>query len=329
MELFQRLGKMQEFTINSDRSTTHTLGKLAGGTFCFFLFLFVYEYIQWHWHVRKIMRLQIEYKESIDALKRIFDSYEPCDGDGRVVQQGTENEQRALIPDENSDTAADSFLLLNRDSHYLRESMRNYFKEQSLDECIDQMNWLKWHSYTDELLLTNDKRDSVAKCGEGKKMVSGKGPIASQSYTNRLRHVMMAGRKLFDWPVDKKNCWLSSLYGLRKKKNGTWGFHYGVDMAAVRGTPVCAAAPGIVTEARVTPGYGNTIVITHDKIYKTRYAHLNIITTHVGKQVCAREKIGTVGDSGHTVKMGNDASHLHFAVYEREKPVNPLYYLRP
>ncbi len=59
-----------------------------------------------------------------------------------------------------------------------------------------------------------------------------------------------------------------------RKIKGKWKFHTGLDMAAVKGTPVLAAGAGIVTQALYQPGYGNTLIITHNKKFKTRYAHL-------------------------------------------------------
>jgi len=121
---------------------------------------------------------------------------------------------------------------------------------------------------------------------------------------------------------------LSSLYGRRKNANGSWGFHRAVDMAAVKGTPVKAAASGVVIEAcNVQKGYGKTIVIRHNNKYKTRYAHLNALHVTVGQKVRRGMHIGDVGDTGFVRKSGRDASHLHFELHVFGERVNPLYYL--
>ncbi len=135
-------------------------------------------------------------------------------------------------------------------------------------------------------------------------------------------------RGIFAWPIERSSFWLSSPFGPRKKPSGSWGFHYGIDMAAVRGTPVRAASGGVVEHAGYVSGYGNMIIIRHSAVYKTRYAHLDSI--HVkSKQVIQKgDAIGAVGDTGFTIKSGKDASHLHFEVYERGKQVNPLYLLQ-
>lgn len=129
------------------------------------------------------------------------------------------------------------------------------------------------------------------------------------------------------WPLDKKTFWISSFFGPRKKPNRTWGFHYGIDMAAARGTKVHAAASGRITSARYQKGYGNTIIIKHDQSFSSLYAHLDTLLVCEGECVHRGRVIGTVGDTGHTIKSGKEASHLHFEVYERGRQVNPLLFL--
>ncbi len=131
----------------------------------------------------------------------------------------------------------------------------------------------------------------------------------------------------FHWPLELHHFWLSSLFGARKKANGKPGFHYGIDMAAMKGTTVKAAAAGTVIQAQYVPGYGNNVLIQHNKYYRTRYAHLNRIHTSVGQKVTQGQKIGAVGDSGSVRKTGRDASHLHFEIYHNGSHVNPLRYL--
>ncbi len=131
--------------------------------------------------------------------------------------------------------------------------------------------------------------------------------------------------KPFVWPIERSQFWLSSLFGPRKKPKG---FHHGIDLAALKRTPVKAAAAGIVERVYEDPaGYGKTIVIKHDETYKTRYAHLDSMLVKVGQQVHAGMLIGRVGDTGNVHKQGRDASHLHFEVYELGKRVNPMYFL--
>ena len=137
------------------------------------------------------------------------------------------------------------------------------------------------------------------------------------------------------WPVEICKCWVSSLFGQRAS-----GFHNGVDFAASQGTPVYAAANGIVEIAQHSldkNGYGNMILIDHDDLtfrdefgyimnYKTRYAHLHNVYVKQGDVVMEGEKIGTVGATGHVITKHakSDPSHLHFEVYRGKDRINPL-----
>jgi len=131
----------------------------------------------------------------------------------------------------------------------------------------------------------------------------------------------------FSWPIDLQSFWLSSLFGPRRRPNGHIEFHHAIDMAAMKGTPVKAASSGKVIIAQTLPGYGNCIMIEHNKRYKTRYGHLHRIYVKNGQYVQEGEQIGTVGDTGLVRKSGRDASHLHFEIYQDGSRVNPLAFL--
>jgi murein DD-endopeptidase MepM/ murein hydrolase activator NlpD len=133
----------------------------------------------------------------------------------------------------------------------------------------------------------------------------------------------------FAWPVNPSQFWVSSFFGPRKNPGGKWAFHAGVDLAAVRGVPVLAAADGLVIEAAYSPGYGNYVLIKHTSLFKTRYAHLDKILVRVGQRVHVNDNIGRVGSTGFVRKSrrGGSASHLHFEVYMKGKPVNPFIFL--
>lgn len=134
---------------------------------------------------------------------------------------------------------------------------------------------------------------------------------------------------IFTWPLDPAHFWVSSEFGPRKKTNGAWALHAGVDLAAVRGTPVRASREGTVMKAAYSSGYGNYILIEHSKKYQTRYAHLDKILVKVGQKVCAGDCIGKVGATGFVRKSrwGSSGAHLHFEVYVWGKPKNPFSFL--
>lgn len=134
---------------------------------------------------------------------------------------------------------------------------------------------------------------------------------------------------IFTWPLERSQFWLSSRYGPRKKFDGSAGFHLGIDLAAIKGTLVKSAGSGIIIESGYSSGYGNTVVISHNAEFKTRYAHLDKIFVKIGQKVSQKEYIGQVGSTGSVRSNGKakDPSHLHFEVYLFNKQVNPLYFL--
>lgn len=138
--------------------------------------------------------------------------------------------------------------------------------------------------------------------------------------------VVYSGR--FSLPIKRSQFWLSSPFGPRRKANGRRGFHQGIDLAAVRGTPVMAAGDGVVVFAGNGGPFGNLVIIEHDDRCRTWYAHLSAIKTHVGAQVSVGKVIGLVGATGYVRKRrGGSGDHLHFGVYIDGRAVNPVHYL--
>ena len=103
-----------------------------------------------------------------------------------------------------------------------------------------------------------------------------------------------------------------------------WGrLHAGTDFAAPIGTPVYATADGVITEAGWSSGYGRLIKIQHEFGIETRYGHLNAIRVEVGQRVSRGDRIGDMGNSGHST-----GPHLHYEVRVGGEPVNPMIYIR-
>ncbi len=125
----------------------------------------------------------------------------------------------------------------------------------------------------------------------------------------------------FAWPIARKQFWISSYFGWRARKR----LHAGIDMAAIKGTPVKAAASGIVEEACVAGGFGKMVLISHNDAYKSRYAHLHRILVPPGKKVKKGQVIGYVGNSGHV--RGKNGHHLHFEILATNQAINPMRFL--
>lgn len=123
---------------------------------------------------------------------------------------------------------------------------------------------------------------------------------------------------------------LTSPYGWRNIGAGP-EFHYGVDLANSTGTPIWAAADGVVSYAAPLSTYGNVVIITHSingEIHTTVYAHLNSFNVSVGSEVSQGQQIGTMGMTGRVT-----GPHLHFEVHigawrgQAVGSVNPLKYI--
>ena len=98
--------------------------------------------------------------------------------------------------------------------------------------------------------------------------------------------------------------------------------HDGIDLIVISGTPVYAAADGIVgmgTGSR--KGAGNFVEILHDGGYVTCYAHLGAVYVSKGQRVRCGQKIGTVGMTGKTY-----APHLHYGILRDGECVDPVNY---
>jgi LysM repeat protein len=102
-----------------------------------------------------------------------------------------------------------------------------------------------------------------------------------------------------------------------RKTQGLHG-HNGVDIASSIGTPILAAADGQVILAKMggyNGGYGNMIIIAHDKSIQTVYGHLLGISVTQGQTVSQGQVIGALGNSGKST-----GPHLHFEVRGAKNP---------
>ncbi|HEY1057886.1 MAG TPA: M23 family metallopeptidase [Limnobacter sp.] len=103
---------------------------------------------------------------------------------------------------------------------------------------------------------------------------------------------------------------------------GRRSLHEGIDFIAPVGTPILAAASGVVVTASFHPGYGNMIEIEHDSKTTTRYAHASKLLVKQGDIVRLGQKIALVGNTGRST-----GPHLHFEVRVAGVAKNPQEFL--
>ena len=115
----------------------------------------------------------------------------------------------------------------------------------------------------------------------------------------------------------------SSSYGWRIDPfNGNKAFHEGLDFTANTGTPIRAAADGIVALAEVSGGYGNMVKIEHGAGLETRYGHASKLLVKAGERVVKGQIIAEVGSTGRST-----GPHLHYEIRLNGEALDPRKYL--
>ena len=101
-----------------------------------------------------------------------------------------------------------------------------------------------------------------------------------------------------------------------------WRMHEGVDLQASCGTPIRAAANGVVRSVSYDSSGGHRLVISHASGLTTHYLHAQGYRVHRGQKVKRGQVVGRVGSTGWST-----GCHLHFGVKVNGRLVNPAAYL--
>lgn len=130
--------------------------------------------------------------------------------------------------------------------------------------------------------------------------------------------------RLLPTTLPVKDALIGSVFGYRSDPfSGTKAIHEGIDFNAEVGTPVYAAAAGVVISADYHPEYGNMIDVDHGEGLTSRYAHLSKSLVQAGQILRRGEQIGNVGNTGRST-----GSHLHFEVRMLGVAQNPAQFLK-
>ena len=142
--------------------------------------------------------------------------------------------------------------------------------------------------------------------------------LESHLFEERIR------KNMLPTTVPVREQWNASSFGWRVDPiTGERALHEGVDFAADIGTPIVAAAAGVVIAAGVHPDYGNFVDVDHGQDLVTRYAHASRLLVQAGALVKRGQKIALVGSTGRST-----GPHLHFEVRYKGGAVNPNRFLQ-
>lgn len=144
------------------------------------------------------------------------------------------------------------------------------------------------------------------------------GILDSQIFEARVKRMLLPTAK----PLEIRQT-VTSGFGWRLDPfTGSEGLHEGIDFLAEVGTPIHAAAGGVVIAAEYRPDYGNMVEIDHGNGYTTRYGHASKLLVKAGDVIRAGHKIALVGNTGRST-----GAHLHFEVRYNGAAQNPLRFL--
>ncbi len=137
--------------------------------------------------------------------------------------------------------------------------------------------------------------------------------LASRGYT--------APHFTFGEPAN--NVFVSSGFGERSDPfTGLNEFHSGIDFAGSAGTPIVAAADGVVGWVGTRAGYGHMVEVDHSNGLVTRYGHAQRTLVHSGEVVSKGQTIALIGSTGRST-----GPHVHFEVLQGGVAVDPAQYL--
>lgn len=140
--------------------------------------------------------------------------------------------------------------------------------------------------------------------------------VESRLLESRLQTLLVPSVMPVDGPV-------GSGFGVRADPfTGRAALHSGLDFPADNGTPIVAAAGGMVASTEWHPQYGQLLEIDHGRGLITRYAHLSKLHVRQGDLVKRGQRVAEVGSTGRST-----GAHLHFEVLVDGAPQDPARFL--
>lgn len=264
---------------------------------------------------RQIMRDQKEDKQKLEEHKQVLE-------DKRQNLEGKKTELQNLKASLDSQKAEKNKLVDELEKEQEKLKSEKVLLEKEYSEALEISEDLQKQIVTEQNRIAEIARQEEARRKAAAAAAAGNANGGSSNTVN-------APESNGTW-IKPTNGRLTSPYGWRNLGAGP-EFHYGIDLANKTGTPIWAAADGVVSYAAPLSSYGNVVILTHSidgAIYTTVYAHLNGFNVSKGAVVTQGQQIATMGSTGRST-----GPHLHFELHngtwqgQAVGSVNPLRYI--
>ena len=206
----------------------------------------------------------------------------------------------------------------------------NYYSKQ-FSEWNSTLSALRKVEGDFRRLLTSGSKDRILENVDA----SFSGAIDFESLKQEIEKTLLAMDEFKDFLRLQKDLYLAtpkgfpvpgkitSNYGKREDPfSGEVIFHSGVDISASPGTPIKAAADGMVSYSGWTKNNGYVVVLEHGCGFSTIYAHNKKNVAQRGEKIRRGDIIALVGSTGKST-----GPHLHYEVWKDGRSVNPLPFL--
>ncbi|MGM9945536.1 MAG: murein hydrolase activator EnvC family protein [Lysinibacillus sp.] len=275
----------------------------------------------------------VDFIDRFSAVSTLIDADRQIMRDQKNDQQSLE-EQKLVLENTKKQLEEDQAKLKS-----LKASLDSQKAEKS--KLIDELEAEQAKLKNEKALLEEEYSEALQLSKEVEAQIQKEqarlAEIARQQALNKVNSSSSSTSPSGNTPAVSAGTWtkpttgrLTSPFGWRNIGYGN-EFHYGIDIANKTGTPIVAAADGVVSYASALSTYGNVIMVTHSidgQIWTTVYAHLSGFSVGVGDSVSKGQVIGSMGSTGRST-----GPHLHFEMHTgtwagaRKNAVNPLKYI--
>jgi murein DD-endopeptidase MepM/ murein hydrolase activator NlpD len=248
-------------------------------------------------------------------LKRIV--FAPLNANPMLISYSKQRFNFTVVNIQPTQNITQSTIIINKSLNY--DAKKAGIEAEVIKLMVDNFSW--------EIDFSRDLRkgDKFVLAWDGEKTpcamiyLGDRKTIALFAYKNpagQKKYYTSEGKTLndsFSFPPIKKYTRISSGYQ-KSRYHPTlkvWRSHLGTDFAAPKGTPVFAAAKGVVKYLATLTGYGNVVYLKHGSEYLTVYAHLAGFKKGLrsGDKVSKGQAIGFVGSTGQST-----GPHLHYEI---------------